>query len=71
MSNCNHSRHDSWWENDRRNIPLARVCDKCLVEKLRGYSASVLTEDQQELVFGKVVSREEAYCPDEQVEADY
>jgi hypothetical protein len=68
---CNHTRNDSWWENDRRGIPLARVCDKCIAEKLRGYSPSVLTEEQQEVAFGKVVDTESAYCPDEQVEADY
>jgi hypothetical protein len=71
MSNCNHTRNDSWWENDMRGIPLARVCDKCIKEKLSGYRPEVLSEKQQEIAFGKVISTEGAYCPDEQVEADY
>lgn len=71
MSNCNHTRNDSWWENDRQGIPLARVCDKCIKEKLSTYRPSVLSEEQQKIAFGKVVDTESAYCPDECVEADY
>jgi hypothetical protein len=70
MSNCNHTRNDSWWENDVRGIPLARVCDKCIKEKLSSYSAVVLTEEQQKIAFGRVITTECPYCPDEQVEDD-
>jgi hypothetical protein len=38
----------SWWENDARGIPLARVCDHCIREKLAGYRPDVLTDSQYE-----------------------
>lgn len=34
----------SWWENDARGIPLARVCVKCKKKKLSGYRPEVLTD---------------------------
>lgn len=34
----------SWWENDARGIPLARVCDRCKEAKLAGYRPEVLTD---------------------------
>ena len=38
------SGQESWWENDARGIPLARVCEKCRKEKLKGYRPDVLTD---------------------------
>lgn len=38
------SGHDSWWEYDARGIPLARVCDACVDQKLAGYRRDVLTD---------------------------
>jgi hypothetical protein len=44
-----HTKHDgSWWENDARGIPLARVCDKCRTYRLQGFRADVLTDSQYE-----------------------
>lgn len=37
------SGNESWWENDARGIPLARVCTKCKRAKLSGYRRDVLT----------------------------
>ena len=38
-----HTRGDgSWWETDARGIPLARVCELCIREKLSGYRREVL-----------------------------
>ena len=31
-----------WWVNDAQGIPLAKVCDKCEREKLKGYRPEVL-----------------------------
>lgn len=36
------SGQESWWENDARGIPLARVCAKCKQTKLKGYRHDVL-----------------------------
>ena len=41
--NCG-SGLDSWWEYDARNIPLARVCDKCKKEALSRYRTEVLVD---------------------------
>jgi len=39
-----HSKTDgSWWENDARGIPLARVCGKCKKAKLSKFRPDVLT----------------------------
>ena len=38
------SGETSWWENDARGIPLARVCAKCLKEKLAKFRPEVLTD---------------------------
>lgn len=39
-----HTKHDgvSWWENDARGIPLARVCIECISVKLKKYRPDVL-----------------------------
>ena len=40
-----HTPHDgSWWENDARGIPLARVCAVCKRAKLSGFRPEVLTD---------------------------
>lgn len=40
-----HTKYDgSWWVNDARGIPLARVCDCCKAEKLKGYRPEVLKD---------------------------
>lgn len=40
-----HTKYDgSWWENDGRGFPLARVCDECRTEKLAGYRPDVITD---------------------------
>ncbi len=44
--NCNgiHTKHDgSYWVNDARGIPLARVCAKCAEQKLSKYRKDVRT----------------------------
>lgn len=39
-----HTKYDgSWWENDARGIPLARVCDKCRGAKLAKYRPEILS----------------------------
>lgn len=38
----------SWWENDARGIPIARVCDHCRDRKLAGYRPEVLTDPSYE-----------------------
>lgn len=38
------SGQDSWWEHDARGIPLARVCEKCVEQKLKKYRPDVLTD---------------------------
>ena len=47
----------SYWENDARGIPLAKVCDKCRKERLSVYREDVLTNSNYE-------------C-DESIEEDY
>jgi hypothetical protein len=42
------SGRNSWWENDARGIPLARVCPKCRAEKLAKFRPEVLTNPQHE-----------------------
>ena len=34
----------TWWESDARGIPLCKVCDHCVEEKLKGYRPDVLTD---------------------------
>lgn len=46
----------SWWENDARGIPLARVCEVCREEKLSKFRPDVLTNPN--------------YSADEQIEED-
>ncbi len=45
MTDCDmHSKHDgSWWEYDAQGIPLCRVCDRCVNEKLSRYRPEILT----------------------------
>jgi len=44
-----HTKDDgSWWENDARGIPLARVCVKCKKAKLSGYRPEVLSNPNYE-----------------------
>jgi hypothetical protein len=42
------SGRPSWWENDARGIPLARVCEKCKDEKLSKFRPEVLTDPNYE-----------------------
>jgi hypothetical protein len=42
------SGESSWWENDARGIPLARVCLKCRKQKLARFRPEVLTNSQYE-----------------------
>jgi hypothetical protein len=50
------SGKESWWENDARGIPLARVCVKCKREKFSRYRPDVLSNPN--------------YAADEQIEED-
>ncbi len=44
-----HTKGDgSWWENDARGIPLARVCEACRSEKLAGFRPDVLSNPNYE-----------------------
>lgn len=53
-----HTKLDgSWWENDARGIPLARVCGKCRKEKLSKYRPEVLKDSN--------------YSADEPIEGEY
>ena len=38
------SEKNSWWENDARGIPLARVCVECKDKRLSKYRPEVLTD---------------------------
>lgn len=50
MESCRmHTKYDgSYWENDARGIPLARVCDRCRAEKLAPYRREVLDDPNYE-----------------------
>lgn len=40
-----HTKTDgSWWENDARGIPLARVCDHCFDERMAKFRPEVLSD---------------------------
>jgi hypothetical protein len=44
-----HNKYDgSWWESDARGIPLCRVCDECVKEKLSRYRPEVLRNPSYE-----------------------
>lgn len=44
-----HEKGDgSWWENDARGIPLARVCEKCENFKLKKYRPEILRNPNYE-----------------------
>lgn len=45
--NCGSGEH-SWWENDARGIPLARICVKCRDSKLSKYRPEVLANSSYE-----------------------
>lgn len=40
--NCGSSEY-SWWEHDAQGIPLCRVCDRCMKEKLSHYRPEILS----------------------------
>ena len=40
---CDHTKEESWWEYDYQGIPLARVCSKCVDERLATYRPEILT----------------------------
>lgn len=49
MNDHKHVKGDgSWWENDARGIPLARVCFGCRRQKLAGFRPEVLTNSNYE-----------------------
>lgn len=53
-----HTKFDgSYWVNDARGIPLARVCGKCRAAKLAKYRPEVL--------------RDSNYAADERIDSDY
>jgi hypothetical protein len=66
-----HTAANTWWESDVKGIPLCRVCTKCQASRLRSYNPSVLSDEQQEIAFGKVLATVAYDGVDEQVEADY
>ena len=37
------SSEPSWWEHDAQGIPLCRVCDDCIKEKLSRYRPEILS----------------------------
>lgn len=39
-----HTKYDgSWWEHDAQGIPLCRVCEHCIDEKLSKYRPEILS----------------------------
>lgn len=40
----------SWWENDARGIPLARVCEDCMESRLKGFRLDVLSNPNYETI---------------------
>jgi len=47
VCNCG-SGQASWWENDARGIPLARVCGECADKVLSKYRPEVLSNSNYE-----------------------
>lgn len=43
LRKCTHDGQYSWWEKDAQGIPLCRVCDLCVEEKLSAYRPEILT----------------------------
>lgn len=44
-----HTKVDgSWWANDARGIPLARVCSDCIKERLAKFRPEVMTDSDYE-----------------------
>jgi len=44
-----HTKYDgSWWENDARGIPLARVCMGCIDSKLAKYRKEIFINSNYE-----------------------
>lgn len=66
-----HTKFDSWWENDAKGIPLARVCDDCIKEKLSRFDPDILTDVQQERlgIYGMGLDYTDVVT--ERIEADY
>lgn len=49
MTECScGSGEPSWWESDAQGIPLCRVCDHCVDDKLSKYRPEILTGYTQE-----------------------
>ena len=43
-----HTKNDgSWWEEDSKGIPLARVCKKCKREKLARFKPEIISGYKQ------------------------
>lgn len=40
--NSQESNAETWWEHDAQGIPLCKVCDKCVDEKLSHYRPEIL-----------------------------
>lgn len=70
MKNCNHANEETWWENDARGIPLAKVCQKCVKDKLRSFNPAVLTEDQRERIGAPQQQPRYEEVVEEQIEPD-
>jgi hypothetical protein len=47
LCTCGSNKY-SWWAMDARGIPLARVCEDCVKEKLSGYRTEVLVDPSYE-----------------------
>ena len=41
--NLQWSKDSTWWVYDARGIPLCRVCEKCVDEKLSRYKSEILS----------------------------
>lgn len=54
------SSEPSWWANDAQGIPLCRVCNLCINEKLARYRPEILTGYDQNDV-DEPVNGEEDY----------
>jgi hypothetical protein len=69
MKECSHTREESWWEHDDKGLPLVRVCDKCIKDKLRGFHPAVLTDEQKNLL-GVETELEYSDVVEDQIEPD-
>lgn len=48
MTNCTHTRENSWWHYDARGIPTGRVCDHCEAEHEAKFRPEVLHDANYE-----------------------